>query len=147
MIETSSDFTRLQASVEATRARACELRADSLAIRQRLAVTRRELAEVAEHTQETLKAVRQHLASLRAGSAEQNKSEPEPANALLKALSVLRRDESDLEEMTDDLIADFRTANAVGDDEGRALFANALMLIGRHLATKVSPKAAGVIMN
>ena len=41
----------------------------------------------------------------------------------------------------------YNNASAVGDDDGRALFANALMLVGRHLATQVSPKAAGVVMN
>lgn len=91
--------------------------------------------------------MRLHRASLRAEPANQNGSEPAPSDAVLRAISILGRDESDLEEMTDDLIAAFKTASAVGDDDGRALFANALMLVGRHLATQVSPKAAGVVMN
>lgn len=91
--------------------------------------------------------MRLHRASLRAEPANQNGSEPAPSDAVLRAISILGRDESDLEEMTDDLIAAFKTASAVGDDDGRALFANALMLVGRHLATQVSPEAAGVVMN
>ena len=45
------------------------------------------------------------------------------------------------------MIASYRAAEAGGDEEARALFARALMQIGRHLATKVGPKAAGVTMN
>ena len=130
MIETKTNFNQLQASVEATRVRSRELRAASLAIQQCLSVTRRELAEVCEHTQATLEAVRQHLTSLRTGSAKQNKLEPEPANALLLALAILGHDKCGLEEMTDDLIEAFKNAGAVGDDDGRTLFADALMLIG-----------------
>lgn len=141
MIKSETSFAQLQVSVEATRARARELRAASFAIQQRLAVTCQELEELSNHTQATLTAVRQHLASLRTGS------EPKPAGVLLKTLAVLGRDESDLEELTDDLIAAFKTASAVGDDNGRRLFANALILVGRHFATQVGPKAAGVNMN
>lgn len=147
MIKTETSFTQLQASVEATTARARELRAASFAIQQRLSVTCREIEQVFNHTQATLRAVHQHLASLRTGSAEQNGSEGEPVDALLKALDVLGRCESDLEESIDDLITAFKTASALGDEDKRTLFANALMMIGRHLATQVGPKAAGVIMN
>lgn len=147
MIETATSFAELRASVEATQARARELRAASFALQQRLAVTCRELEEISNHTQVTLKAVRQHLVSLRTRSVEQNGSELEPVDALLKTLAVLGRCESDLEEMIDDLITAFKTASAVGDDDRRKFFANALMLIGRYLAMQVAPRAAGVIMN
>ena len=147
MVEIETRFSQLRASVEATITRARELQVVSLALRQRLSAIRRELKEVSDHTQKTLKAVRLHRASLRAEPANQNGSEPAPSDAVLRAISILGRDESDLEEMTDDLIAAFKTASAVGDDDGRALFANALMLVGRHLATQVSPKAAGVVVN
>ncbi|MGU3542603.1 hypothetical protein [Methylobacterium sp. A52T] len=147
MIEIDTRLSQLQASVEATRARARELRAASLSILRNLEVTRRELIEVSYHTDAILKAVRQHLASLRIGSADQSGSKPGSSSSVLRAMTILGRDECDLDEMTDDLIGAFKTASAVGDDEGRALFANALMLVGRHLATQISPKDAGVVMN
>lgn len=147
MVKTATSFAQLRESVEATQARACELRAASFAIQQRLAVTCRELEEISNHTQVTLKTVRQHLASLRTGSVKQNGSEREPVDALLKTLAVLGCCESDLEEMIDDLITAFKTASAVGDDDRRKFFANALMLIGRYLAMQVGPRAAGVVMN
>ncbi|WP_342165463.1 hypothetical protein [Methylobacterium sp. SD21] len=149
MIETRTSFTQLQASVEASMARARELRAASLAIQQRVIETQREITEVFFNTQATFKEVRQHLALLGSRPVERSvpEIEPEPANAPLQVLVALERDESDLEEMIDDLIAAYKAASACGDDSERTLFANALMQIGRHLATQVGPRAAGVIMN
>jgi hypothetical protein len=66
---------------------------------------------------------------------------------VLTALAILGRDESELEELADDLIAAFKAASAMGDEEGQRLLAVALKLIGRHLAMQVGPKAAGVVMN
>ena len=147
MIDTKTEFGQLQASVEATRARALELRATSFALQQRLLETQRELAEVSKQTQATLKVVRQHLELLRTGSVDQNRPQPKPSNAVLIAMSLLGLDESDLDVMTDNLIAALRTASEVGDDDGCALFGEALMVIGRHLAAQIGPKAAGVVMN
>lgn len=148
MIEEKTDFTQLQASVEATMARARELRSESFAIQQSLLATQCELMEVFDRTQATLEVTRQHLGLLcRSGEWKASEIEPEPANAPLQALVALGCDESDLEEMIDDLIAAHRAASAYGDDSERTLFANALMQIGRHLATQVGPRAAGVIMN
>ena len=148
MIKARTDLTQLQASVEATMARARELRAESFTIQQRLLATQRELMEVFDRTQATLEVVRQHLASL-CRLTERNAPEIEivPSNALLQDLAALGRDESDLEDMIDDLIAAYKAASAYGDDGERILFANALMQIGRYLATQVGPRAAGVIMN
>jgi hypothetical protein len=92
-----------------------------------------------------LRTIRKHLTSLRTGSTEQPSLSP--SNAVLQALAVLGRDESHLDEMTDDLIAAYQTATAAGDDEMQKLLAGALMQIGRHLARHVGPKAANVIMN
>ncbi len=148
MIEARTDFTQLQASVEATMARALELRAESFVIQQRLLATQCELMEVFDRTQATLEVTRQHLGLLcRSGEWRAPETEVVPGNALLQALAALGRDESNLEEMIDDLIAAYKAASAYGDDSERTLFANALMLIGRHLAMQVGPRAAGVIMN
>jgi hypothetical protein len=143
--ETKASFEELCASLEATRATARELRAAGAAIRMRLSATRQSYLEALDRARTIQDEVRKHLASLRAPTAEQ--SSLSPSNAVLQALAVLGRDESHLDEMTDDLIAAYQTATAVGNDELQGLLAGALKLIGRHLATQVGPKAANVIMN
>jgi hypothetical protein len=145
VIETKASFDELRASHEAIRATARELRAAGAAIRKRLSATRQSYLEALNRAQTIQGEVRKHLASLRVPTAEQ--SSPSPSNAVLQALAVLGRDESHLDEMTEDLIAAYQTATAVGDDELQGLLAGALMQIGRHLATQVGPKAANVIMN
>ena len=145
MTETKASFNELRASLEATRARARELRAAGAAIRKRLSETRQSYREALDRARAIQDEVRKHLASLRTPTAEQPSLSP--SNAVLQALAVLGRDESHLDEMTDDLIAAYQTATAVGDDELQKLLSGALMQIGRHLATQVGPKAANVIMH
>lgn len=142
---TETSFDELRASLEATRARARELRAAGAAIQKQLLATQQNYREALDRAQTIQNEVCKHLTSQRTPAAEQ--SSFRPSNAVLQALAVLGRDESHLEEMTDDLIAAYQTATAVGDDELQGLLAGALMQIGRHLATKIGPKAANVIMN
>jgi hypothetical protein len=143
--ETNASFAEFRASLEATRTRARELRAAGAAIRQRLSATRQSHQAALDRARVIQAEARERCASLRKDTARQAASKP--VNAVLQALAILGRDESDLEEMADDLIAAHQAAIAVGDEDTQQLLAGALMQIGRHLATQVSPKAAGVIMN
>ncbi len=145
MVETKQSFAEFRASLEATRARASELRSASTAIQQRLSATRQDLAEALDRARATRNAVLQQLASLRTETLNQAASDQ--SSPVLQALAILGQDESDLEEMADNLIAAHRAATAVGDEDTQGLLAGALMQIGRHLATQVGPKAAGVVMN
>lgn len=143
--KTTASFNELRASLEATKARARELRAAGAAIQKRLSATRRSYQEALDRAQAIQDEVRKHLASLRPPAVEQPSLSR--SSAVLQALAVLGRDERHLEEITDDLIAAYQSATAVGDDEMEKLLAGALMQIGRHLATQVGPKAANIIMN
>lgn len=145
MTKGTANLNELRASLEVSRARAHELRTASNAIRRRLLATKQDLAEAVTRAQATREAVREHLASLRSPIVKQ--SSPNPSSTVLQALAALGRDESHLDEMTDDLIAAYQAAAAIGDDELQRLLAGALMQIGRHLAVQVGPKAANVIMN
>lgn len=134
-----------RASLAAALVETRELRAYSALIRQRLFETKQAPAETLDRARATHAAVCVHLASL--GTATSGAVSSKASNAVLQALAVAGRAESDLDEIADDLIAAYRTAVAAGDDDMRTLLAGALMQIGRHLATQVGPKAAGVIMN
>jgi predicted transcriptional regulator len=139
------NLNELRASLEASRARAHELRTASNAIRRRLSATKQDLAEAVTRAQATREAAREHLASLRPITVEQ--SLPNSSSAVLQAIAALGRDENHLDAMTDDLIAAYQEAAAIGDEELQRLLAGALMQIGRHLARQVGPKAANIIMN
>ena len=145
MVEPRTGFTELRASLETICAHARELRIASRARRHHLSATRREIVEVLDRARVTHEAACQLIASLRTETVRQ--TAPEPSSAVLTALAILGRDESELEELADDLIAAFKAASAMGDEEGQRLLAVALKLIGRHLAMQVGPKAAGVVMN
>jgi hypothetical protein len=143
--EITTGCSEVRPSLPEIIARARELRASGAVIRQRLLATKRDFAETLARACATDAAVREHLAALKRRAPGPISSKP--SSAVLEALAVLGRDESHLDEMTDDLIAAYQTATAVGDDELQGLLAGALMQIGRHLATQIGPKAANIIMN
>jgi len=145
MTEIRVCFPEFRASIEGVVARAHELRAASAAIRQSLSETHKALAEEFDRARATQAAVREQLASLRA--TERQTTPLKPPNAVLQALAILGKDESDLDDLTHDLIAAYRDADATGDDGMQRELARALMLIGRHLAAQIGPKASGAVLN
>ncbi|MBP1183036.1 hypothetical protein [Methylobacterium sp. PvR107] len=108
-------------------------------------MTKKALADELNRARATQAAVREQLANLQA--VKSGTAPSRPLSAVLQAVAILGKDESDLQETIHDLIVAHQAAVAAGDDDGQHAFARALMLIGRHLAAQIGPKASGIVLN
>ena len=61
--------------------------------------------------------------------------------------ALVAMDSDTLSEMSNDLIAAYLAAQETGDEAGVEVIGKALEVIGRYIAKKLGPKAAGVVMN
>ncbi|MDP4026850.1 hypothetical protein Q8W71_30080 [Methylobacterium sp. NEAU 140] len=145
MTDARSSFAKRQASQKAVRAEARELRSDSTRLLRQILVTTEGPAETLNEADAIRSLVRDHLASIR--SAIVVKRAAEAPDALAAALAASGLDPDEVTEMTDGLIAAYRSAVAADDSEMMRLLGHALRMIGRGLAQQIGPKAAGVTLN